>query len=40
MRIEVWSRDRDKDEGEKAAEGSFTYVPVDGAGKPRGFREG
>ena len=38
VKIETWSQSRDGDEAEKVTEGLFTYVPVDDAGKPRGFR--
>lgn len=38
VKIETWSRSRDGDEAEKVTEGPFTCVPVDGTGKPRGFR--
>lgn len=39
VRIETWSQTRDGDEAEKVTEGLFTYVPVDDAGKPRGFQD-
>ena len=38
VKIETWSQSRDGDDAEKVTEGLFTYVPVDDAGKPRGFR--
>ena len=40
VKIETWSRSRDGDDAEKVTEGLFTYVPVDDAGKPRGFQDG
>ena len=40
VKIETWSQSRDGDDAEKVTEGLFTYVPVDDAGKPRGFRRG
>ncbi|MGI3899354.1 MAG: acyl-CoA thioesterase [Janthinobacterium lividum] len=40
VKIETWSQSRDGNDAEKVTEGLFTYVPVDDAGKPRGFRGG
>lgn len=39
VRIETWAQSRDRDDAEKVTEGSFTYVPVDEAGEPRGMPE-
>lgn len=35
VRIETWARGRDGSEAEKVTEGVFTYVALDGDGKPR-----
>ena len=35
VKIETWSQSRDGSEAEKVTEGVFTYVAVDGSGKPR-----
>ena len=38
VKIETWSQSRDGDDADKVTEGLFTYVPVDGSGKPRAFQ--
>lgn len=40
VKIETWSQSRDGSDAEKVTEELFTYVPVDDAGKPHGFRGG